>query len=445
VLAPSKNLAILALQAARDEDDPELVQIIGRVRNHRNEAAEVEASLWKLDPTTRGEKGVLLDAVALEVPAQRDQAFQFELRVEPGANEYQVSIDATDDLALDNRASVVIGGSRRARVALVTAGNRFLNDTFQTEGTRQLTQLTPLRPDDLANREVITDFAAGAYDLVIFDGVRPEAAPEASTLYIGALPPGLDSGQSRSVENPVILDWDTSHPLLQYVRDLNLVAIAEATIIEPPNGARALIETDQGPVAFSVPRAGYLDVVLGFPLLRGAEFNTNWPVKMSFPLFVYNTLHVLGRARGGNDDASTAPGVSVVLRPDTIADRLEVIDPRGRTIETVERNAQGTFVAQRTQNTGIYQARWGSGPGEHVAFAVNLFDARESDLSTRGQVPAGVSGEAADAYKIKIGHTPVEAKSLRAPAEQEWWWLLALLALVVVVVEWVVYNKRVFV
>ena len=45
---PSDNLAILALQARRDEDKPEIYQLFGRVHNFRAEEVATEAQLYRL-------------------------------------------------------------------------------------------------------------------------------------------------------------------------------------------------------------------------------------------------------------------------------------------------------------------------------------------------------------------------------------------------------------
>jgi hypothetical protein len=442
---PSNNLSILALQATRDENEAEQAQIFGRVRNHRAEPATTQAVLYRLDPAHPDQEPTLIDAVGLELPARGDQAFQFDVKLDPESNEYEVRIDADDALALDNRAFVVISTPRRARVLIVSPGNRFLADTFRTDSARLLSDLTEINADDLKSPEVANNLASGTFDLVIFDRTRPEQPPAANALYFGAWPPSVDSSQEHTMKNPVVLDWDMSHPLLQYIRDLNTIVIGEAAKIDPPAGARTLVDGDQGPLAIAIPREGFVDVAFGFALMRDRDFNTDWPLKRSFPVFVYNALRVLGRARTQNDDASTAPGAGVVLRPETDANSLSIFNAQGRKIETANRNTQGSFVATQARRTGIYQARWSDKPDDRIAFAVNLFDARESDISPRGQVPLGVTGDAADAYKIKIGHTPVDAKKFDAPAEQEWWWALTLSALSIVLVEWFVYNKRVFV
>ena len=92
--------------------------------------------------------------------------------------------------------------------------------------------------------------------------------------------------------------------------------------------------------------------------------------------------------------------------------------------------------------TGLYEARWTGGA---APFAVNLFDPRESDLATRGLVPAGAPESRAEAYKIKIGYNPVEGARTAPDARRDWWKLAALAALAVLAVEWYIYNRRIYI
>jgi hypothetical protein len=438
----SDNVAILALSAARNEEDPEQVQLFGRVHNYRGEPVSARAGLFRLDPERPGAEGILIDAVELQVEPRSDQAFQFELKSEAPSEELEVRLDVEDTLALDNRAQVVLSNPRKARVLLVTRGNKFLSDALGTEAVGQVVELAQATPEEYEADALAKEITLGQFDLLIFDGVSPKGAPESNTLYFGMLPPGPPVIESRSVSNPVVLDWDVSHPLLQYVRELNTIVIRDALVLEPPTGARALIESDSGPIALALPRGAYVDVVMGFGLMKEGNFNTNWPLKRGFPLFMFNVLKVLGHAREAGGEGSTAPGQAVTLRPETTAETIEIVGPNGTVVEKPARSAQGGFVANRTDRTGIYRARWGSGQEEQEAFAVNLFDARESDLTPRGQVPPGLSDEEADKYRIKIGYTPVAATSFETPAQQEWWWPITLVALGVLVIEWIVYNRR---
>ena len=64
-----------------------------------------------------------------------------------------------------------------------------------------------------------------------------------------------------------------------------------------------------------------------------------------------------------------------------------------------------------------------------MPFAVNQFDARESDIAPRGLVPEGTPPDKADAYKIKIGYNPVAGTRATRPSRKDWWMPFAVAAL----------------
>ncbi len=437
----SDNVAILALDTARDKNDPDRFHVFGRVRNYRNEAVRTRARLLRHDPLDPNKAGVLLDAVSLSLDPRADQGFEFDL-AEPGGGALEVDLEVDDALPVDNHAFAAYGRPHKAQVLMVTPGNRFLNDVLGTTDAQKLADVTEISPDDLASDEITRDLLSSQFDLVIFDRARPETSPEANALYFGALPPSMNDVPSRNVEYPVILDWDVSHPLLQYIRDLGGVVIREGVVVEPPRSASELIQTSEGPIAFTVPRGGYIDAVISFPLVEGGKPNTNWPLMYSFPIIMLNTLRVLGHAADASTAASTQPGQPVTIRPDGPIEQVEVLDPSGQT-RTLRRSPQGGFVDTQANRTGLYLSRWDDDQSQ--VYAVNLFDPLESNLAPRGQVPPGVPDDQADQYRIKIGYNPVQATRLDTPTEHEWWWPLTLVALGVLLVEWYIYNRRVYV
>jgi hypothetical protein len=439
---PSDNVAILALQSARNDEHPDQFQVFGRVHNYRAEPVRTEAKLFKHDPAKPGSAGALIDAVALEIEPQSDQAFKFDLPDTGLSTELEARIDLNDALPLDNRAFTVFGNPRKAQILLVTTGNRYLADTLRTTTAAEIAEIAQASPDELKSDDLQRELAAGRYDLVIFDNVRPEHPPEANTLYFGTLPPGPAFDKPRQVEGPVLLDWNIAHPLMQYVRDLSLVRVAKAVVAEPPVGSTTLIESNQGPVAFTIPRAGFVDAVVGFALLDGKNFNTDWPVRYSFPLFLYNVTRVLGNVRESAGDELHQPGQPVVLRADPQTESVELTAPDGSK-QKLERTPQGTFVVNQTDHVGLYRATWARQGAQ--AFAVNLFDPRESDLAPRGMVPEGTPADKEDDYKIKIGYTPVKGTRRSTPAVKDWWKPISIAVLGILLLEWYIYNRRVYI
>jgi hypothetical protein len=447
---PSDNVAILALQTARNEDRPDTYQVFGRVHNFRRDPVETEAKLLRHDPAKPSAEPTLIDAIQLKIPAQSEQSFKFDLP-DTGLSELEVRLDADDALTLDNRAFTLIGNPRKAQVLVVTDGNRYLVDTLKTPTAQEHADVTVVTPEEYKNDPLSRDVKAGRFDLVIFDRFRPEIAPEANALYFGVLPPGKAYEKSKDLEPPlVILDTNISHPLMQFIRDMPTVRIIKAVGVEPPPGSSILIESNQGPLAFVAPREGYADAVVTFAMLKDKnELNTDWYKLISFPLFIYNSIQVLGNARDSVGDEVHLPGQPITLRADTFKDRVTVDLPAGKrtqdgkSSETLSRTPQGSFIANATDVTGIYHARWD--PKGTMPFVVNQFDFRESNLAPRGLVPPGVPESQADNYKIKIGYNPVAGTQRVRPSRKDWWKAITVAVLGVLMLEWYIYNKRVYV
>jgi hypothetical protein len=438
---PSDNIAILALQAGRNEEKPDQFQVFGRVHNYRPEAVATEARLYRHSPAKPNDTGILIDAIALKLDAQSDQSFKFDLP-DSGSAALEVRLDVNDSQPLDNRAYTVFGNPRKAQVLLVAAGDRYLEDTLRTGTAQQLADVTVVSPGEAKSDAVVRSLAAGRYDLVIYDRVRPESPPEANALYFGALPPGKAYEKSKTIEAPTVADWDITHPLMQYIRDLALIRIAKATVVEPPSGASVLVETGQEALVFVAPREGYVDAVVTFALVDNKNFNTDWPLRYSFPLFLFNCLRVLGNARESAGNEVHPPDQPVVLRAESLADTLDVTAPDGSRTR-LNRSPQGTFVYNDAHGAGIYRATWGKDGS--LSFPVNLFDARESDLAPRGLVPEGASEAQSDQFKIKIGYTPVKGTRRTVPAVKDWWKPITIAVLGLLLVEWYIYNRRVYV
>jgi hypothetical protein len=297
-------------------------------------------------------------------------------------------------------------------------------------------------PDESKAEAVARDVRGGRYDLVIYDGFRPDAPPQANALYFGVLPPGPAYAKAKEIQQPVVLDWDIAHPMMQYIRDLSLIFIATAKVVELPPGAKGLIESNQGSLAFLAPREGFTDAVVTFPLIDGTIPNTTWFRYISFPLFILNSIQALGNVREGNGDEVARPGQPVVLHAETINKEV-VVDSAERSGVKVPRSPQGTFIYQNAEKTGNYLARWE--PNGQLPFSVNLFDFRESDLAPRGLVPEGVPESLKESYKIKIGYNPVTGSQKPPDVQKDVWKYFAVLALGVLLLEWYIYNRRVYV
>ena len=265
--------------------------------------------------------------------------------------------------------------------------------------------------------------AAGTYGLIIYDRCAPKEMPTANTLFIGALPKGDVWKAEAAVEAPAIIDTDRSHPLMQLI-ELGDVLIAEATPLKLPEGGNTLIDSVAGPIFAIASRGAFEDAVLAFEIEGEKGYGTNWPLRLSFPVFVMNILDYLGGSRA--IELTVRPGMPVPLQVDIPTEAVTVTTPDKRSVR-VPRGNLATFNFAETERPGVYEVQHKERTIQR--FAVNLFHAPESDIQPKD---------------LTIGHTEVVGETIREPTRREAWKLLLLLGLGVLLFEWYIYNRRVY-
>ncbi len=417
------NVAITTMQIRRSLDSPQQAHLFARCHNFSSAPAKLTCKLLF--------NGRLQDAQQAFVEPGGTHSLLFGLK-ELAEGVLKLEIEVDDAIEVDNAAWAVASLPRRARVLLVTAGNKWLQSALQTEAMRQIADVAIISPEQMKASDYTAKSEAGHYDLIIYDQASPPHAPNSNTLFLGILPPWLKLANAKRITAPVILSVNERHPLMRFVRMEN-VLVAEAEVGELPQGATALMESSAGPLAFLSPRSGLSDCIFSFVMLRrtdeGAEANTNWFASCGFPLFLFNSVRYLGGYETEGEAKSVQPGQVIRLRRPSLGS-LRIRDPAGRLFALV-RSPQGDFLFNETDQCGVYEVL-GTRRGEPIyRFAVNLFDESESQILPRKE--------------IRVGHTPVEAQSARRPIRREWWPLLVVLALLVLLLEWYVYNRRVHV
>lgn len=434
------NLAIIALNARRSEDRPELQQAFVQVANFSDSEARTGVDLYL--------NNQLVEATEMTVPARDVASTTFAL-ADSAEGELRAQLDPPrdfrDQLTLDNRAYAVLEDRRDGRVLLVTPGNTTLEAALTTERAKRLATVEVISPDAMETPDFKLQWQLKNYDLVIFDQCAPESMPPANTAFVGRLPSLETWKQSASVDmanGPQIIDWERSHPLLNLV-ELAGVQIVDSLIVRPPAGGRVLVDSTSGPLVAIAPRDRYEDVVLGFEIVgRDAEgtrtFNTDWPRKHSFPGFWLNVLEYFAGGKTGS--LTIRPEQPLELRVNSTADRLQVQLPDSE-LRQVTLDHPGRLAFSETNELGNYQVL---DSGQIVKrFAVNLFDREESDILLRTRQDDEDVVKEVDS--ISIGFVDVAAQSPTSPVRRELWKALLLGALVVLFLEWYIYNRRVYV
>jgi hypothetical protein len=419
------NVGIVSFSTRRREDKKDQLQAFARLENFGTEPVTAEVELFRDD--------ALLDADKVELKPHGSGAVVFELGdLHSGALKLRTRSGGA--LALDDEAWATVDPPTRCHVLLVTPGNDALELALGTESALELAEIEIGKPDILEDKTYQQKSAAGFYALVIYDQCQPRELPEADTLFIGRLPPGSSWTAGAKAPAPQIIDVETAHPLMQLI-ELGNVKFAEGMPLVPPAGGTVLVDSDAGALLAIAPRGGFEDAVLGAEIVgtndEGQRYaNTDWPLRLSFPVFILNALEYFGGSATAAETASVQPGHTITLRSASTADTIEVRAPSGKSIGLKREKAE-TFSFSGTDELGIYRLEEPKQPPRR--FAVNLFDSAESDINPR---PDGT---------IRIGYVKVEGQSGWQGARRELWKLLLLGALGVLCLEWYIYNRRVYV
>lgn len=472
------NIGLVTFNARRDEADPRKLLVFATVMNYRDSPARSKIQLdVQINGQLKGvyEKQVQLDArqvkeekagedkepVITDSPGEGSVNFDLEdlddrteVVLHARLANYELSGDKIrDKFPLDNEAWLVVGVVRKARILIVGRPNEPLGAFFSDEATREVAEVRFLSPEDLQKDEYQKDARNGAYDLVIFDRCGPaeeKDMPRSNTFFIGYPPPpwklnnvfsrdakqGAPDPTSKTVEKvtaPRITGWLTKHPILRYLAALHEVGIAEAfKMNDLPQRTPKLIETGNNvAIMVTLNRESFTDLVMTFPLLTDDEasrWNTDWPLKPSFPLFLRNVLYVLGNVSDAAYEENVRPGEVKTIRPDKAVQRMSIMAPDNQS-QTLgdDRQAKAAFPFGATDRVGVYQAKW---EGGQRSFAVNLLDPEESNIEPRPS--------------IQIGNEVLTAGQQSAPPRELWKWF-ALVALLLLLLEWYIYNRRVYV
>jgi Ca-activated chloride channel family protein len=350
--------------------------------------------------------GQLVNTVSLTVPGGQTEPQIFKASQEKDGV-FTVRLTGKDDLAADNEASIVSLLPKPVNVLLVTRGNRLLEKAL-----RAVVNVSLAVANDL------TDGGA-SFDFVVLDSVEPTVWPQGNVL-------AFRTGNTNWVENvanveaPVIVDWKSTHPLLRYASFDNVQIVQSLT---PKNGtppwAVSILEAPQAPLIVAGELGRQRIVWVGFDPLE-----SNWPLRVSFPIFIANAVDWLNPANAKNSQLLVKAGDPFRLAVTTPVKSAEVKLPDG---SAKQLNVEGAneIVFGDTAKQGVYHLRAGT---NEVTFCANLLDSAESNIRPRDELKFGE-------------YTKVEATTVQR-TNMELWRTLAAIGLAVLLFEWWWYHRR---
>jgi hypothetical protein len=267
----------------------------------------------------------------------------------------------------------------------------------------------------------------GTWDLAIYDRGLPENPPDVPALFIGLAPwasgrgeaPGDEASGSSAVGS--ITHWDSEHPVARNVQ-WSTVQVFEFQSVAPPPGTRALVESGDVPLLLVGRSGGQVVLHLTFDL-----FDSNFPLRSAFPIFMRNTVNWLTRDRAARESESWNGGKTLTFAVPHGVGEIKLLSPDHHVWELAP-GPDGLISFAETYASGVWRAEISGQPTQR--FAVNLLDRSESK-------PDVVAPVRMDAEGIETA----EGLGTELRANREIWRWLAAAALLVLLAEWYLYRR----
>lgn len=430
--ADKQNLGVVVLSARRDSVHPDVVNIFAKIQNASRAVRSVPVRL-SIDGSVLETRTIPVPATGSAGPGEASTVFSASV---PAGGVAMISLLVDEDrdlLKSDNAAAMNLKSAAPARILLVqrAAGPRMAGepDSALSADFLLADALAELSPGELTRvpRDRYEAIAAAGelkfYDVVVFDGVSPRAAPPLPSLSFGAGLPGLELGEAASArEARPVQSWSRSSPLLRDVT-LDGVVVAHERAFGG-RGAQVLARSESGPlIVLSEPEAGPKRIVVTFPLA-----DSNWPLHAGFPIFLKSAIDLLtskGAENAGVQfltiqpvffEAAGAP--PKYIGPMTVSARSAPGQSGGEGAGAQRRMTLGVL-----DLAGVYTPESGSG---FPPIAVNLLDARESAVATSDV--------------LRVGNRVLSTAGNASRPREIWWWVLVLAASLLAI-EWLIFAR----
>ncbi len=399
------NLAISALAVRPAQNGP---QLFAKVNNYSEVDRKVLLSIYS--------NNKLLDARQLNLKAGGSNSITLD-KLSNTSSIYKAQISdveqngsSLDALALDNTAFAVYEATSARRVLLISHGNVFLEQLLAS-----LPGLQPFRALPAENGAL--QLPQESFDLYVVDGNFANDLPNANILLINpSNNPWFKVGNSSNAVTNVRVKED---PLTRFV-DWKNVHIREAKTVEAPSWANVLVESDAGPLVFAGENNGHRIAVLAFDLRQ-----SDLPLQIAYPILLSNLVNYLAPPGAFDATRSLQPGEVLSIVQPTDVDKVVIATPSNLTYSLS--SGQTTFT--RTRELGFYAVNFLAHDSTRVQyFAVNLFDANESNIQP--------------AMSIQVGTNAVTPAGAQQAGQRELWKWLAVLAIFVLIIEWQLYHRR---
>lgn len=442
----SDNAGIIAMEARRNYDTPEILEVTAAVQNFGEETVTMDATLY-VDGNNVDVQTLTLNGAAkpdpdnnvnttseLADPAQGSIVVVTFDNIEfAGSGIIEVVLQVDDALSEDDRAWTIIEEPGRVRVLLVSQspeGYHPLRDAISGMNI-EMVMMSPVEYET-ADETDLADGERSLFDVVIMNRYSPQRLYQGNYLFFGAIP-NIDGVSTEGiVDDEIIFNWDETHPILRHVA-VEALNVFEWLNLKLPPESETIIEGASSPVLSYVARNASQYLICAFGLIVEDDegmlrINTYWPASVDFIVFIQNSISYLSSNIATGGKRSVTPGQPITLPIPPRTEQVTIHRP-DNTVDKVSATQYQTIHYARTRQVGVYRVEPGLEGRDQ--FAVNLFNISESDVKPSSS--------------LTLGAQLMETQAGSIVVNQPAWPYFMIALLVLLILEWVIYNLRVFV
>lgn len=427
----TNNVGIVAVSVRRNYERPEELNLYGRVRNFGDQPVQTDAVVRTDGQERRIVELNLGPAGSTAGPAERarrldEQEFAVTQMEFAAGGQVLIELVGKDALSADNQVRIIVPPPKQLHVLLVTPGNPFLARVLEGLPVVHRT-ISPAAYES----GKLSDAEVQSFDVVILDRHSTARLGPGNYLCFGCVPQVEGISARGTIEGQVILDWDNTHSVLRNVNMEYVFCVRWLDLLLPKH-AVTLVQGETSPVIAYLAEKTRRFVLVAFDL-----YDSDWPLKVGFPIFCYNACRFLGAGATTAEGHNLQPGQALGILPPPDCEQVVVLRPDGRRDRLGVRDSPLVSYSD-TWQVGTYRVEPPGGDGQlepnqraRWLYAVNLLNEAESDIRPNEELALG--GEA-----VASADSP---QPINVPL---WPWLLVA-ALGLLLLEWYVYNRRVYV
>ncbi len=371
-------------------------QILLRIGNFSDSRAAVDLTI--------DVAGIRTVHETLNLSGNEERPFIFDYSG-PSAGIARARIQSSDGLKEDNTAYFVLSDSRSIKVKLITDSAYFLPMLLDRMPNVELTVTDSLNDETPA-------------DIVFYHDVPVPELDAGRYVLINTQSPSLPLERAGVLRNPLIIDWESEHPVLESANLAN-IRIPQAIRFITTAAVDSLARSAQSTLIYAYDSDTYKAVVFAFD----TELSS-FSLRVAFPIIITNAVNWLFHGGGMNSIQDFRTGENARFAVSRSEFPFSIEFPDGSRKRFLQTNDILEIENIRTQ--GVYSV---SGQNRSFQFAANLESSKESDIRPR------FTGTLSD--KPDSARTEIEGGGIRPL-----WTVFLIFALLIMLLEWMLWMRR---